>query len=129
MIHGIMGEHLGPREQPRPRTAGFDWRDASPSTTTSLGIVRSHAPVLHVMYVAEAALSVFLLLQRGPRERYDRQLSGSFVPRTAGEAQPRSSPILSSRATVKADNPSITFGEVGKKIGELWAKLSAAEKV
>ncbi|KDD76594.1 hypothetical protein H632_c168p1 [Helicosporidium sp. ATCC 50920] len=32
------------------------------------------------------------------------------------------------REQVKADNPGITFGEVGKKIGEQWAGLSAKEK-
>lgn len=33
------------------------------------------------------------------------------------------------RAEVKENNPGIAFGEVGKKLGEMWKGLSADEKV
>ena len=32
------------------------------------------------------------------------------------------------RAKVKADNPGITFGQIGKKLGEMWRALSDKEK-
>jgi hypothetical protein len=32
------------------------------------------------------------------------------------------------RAQVKEDNPEITFGGVGKKLGEMWRALSDDEK-
>ena len=32
------------------------------------------------------------------------------------------------RAQVKEDNPDITFGGVGKKLGEMWRALSDEEK-
>ena len=33
------------------------------------------------------------------------------------------------RDKVKADNPGIAFGEVGKKLGEAWRAASAEDKV
>ncbi len=30
---------------------------------------------------------------------------------------------------VKSDNPGIAFGEIGKKVGALWAALSEKDKV
>jgi structure-specific recognition protein 1 len=32
------------------------------------------------------------------------------------------------REKVKADNPGIAFGEVGRKLGELWRAATAEEK-
>ena len=32
------------------------------------------------------------------------------------------------RERVKAENPNISFGQIGKKMGEMWANLSATEK-
>jgi hypothetical protein len=32
------------------------------------------------------------------------------------------------RAQVKEDNPGISFGETGKKLGEMWKALSADDK-
>ena len=32
------------------------------------------------------------------------------------------------RAKVKEDNPGITFGQIGKKLGEMWRALSDKEK-
>ena len=32
------------------------------------------------------------------------------------------------RARVKQENPEITFGQVGKKLGEMWRALSDKEK-
>eukprot|EP00521_Asterionellopsis_glacialis_P000194 CAMPEP_0195254948 /NCGR_PEP_ID=MMETSP0706-20130129/5350_1 /TAXON_ID=33640 /ORGANISM="Asterionellopsis glacialis, Strain CCMP134" /LENGTH=74 /DNA_ID=CAMNT_0040307709 /DNA_START=105 /DNA_END=329 /DNA_ORIENTATION=+ len=32
------------------------------------------------------------------------------------------------RAKVKEENPDITFGGIGKKLGEMWRALSDAEK-
>jgi len=32
------------------------------------------------------------------------------------------------REKVKAENPDITFGQIGKKLGEMWRALSDEEK-
>jgi len=32
------------------------------------------------------------------------------------------------REKIKKDNPDITFGQVGKKLGEMWRALSDKEK-
>ena len=32
------------------------------------------------------------------------------------------------RPKVKEENPDITFGQIGKKLGEMWRALSDAEK-
>jgi hypothetical protein len=32
------------------------------------------------------------------------------------------------RAKVKEENPDITFGGIGKKLGEMWRELSEKEK-
>lgn len=32
------------------------------------------------------------------------------------------------RPKVKADNPDITFGQIGKKLGEMWRALPDKEK-
>lgn len=32
------------------------------------------------------------------------------------------------RAQIKEDNPDITFGQIGKKLGEMWRALSDEEK-
>ena len=36
--------------------------------------------------------------------------------------------VKENRAQVKEDNPDITFGQIGKKLGEMWRALSDEEK-
>lgn len=89
------------------------------------------SPPFSSMIIAEAHVRLLLFLQRSPGERCEsschscagepiRAPTGSAPSRSAGPDPP---------TAVKADNPGIAFGEVGKKIGEMWAKLSADDKV
>lgn len=58
-------------------------------------------------------------------------LSQSSAKKTGGSKKPLSGFMLFSkehRAQVKEDNPEITFGGVGKKLGEMWRALSDDEK-
>lgn len=34
----------------------------------------------------------------------------------------------SARDSIKANNPGISFGEIGKKGGEIWKKMSSSDK-
>eukprot|EP00429_Kryptoperidinium_foliaceum_P090675 CAMPEP_0176188666 /NCGR_PEP_ID=MMETSP0121_2-20121125/3033_1 /TAXON_ID=160619 /ORGANISM="Kryptoperidinium foliaceum, Strain CCMP 1326" /LENGTH=74 /DNA_ID=CAMNT_0017527249 /DNA_START=59 /DNA_END=283 /DNA_ORIENTATION=+ len=61
---------------------------------------------------------------------------GEFKPKKAGKKAGGSGKKLSgfmlfskeNRAKVKAENPDITFGQTGKKLGEMWRALSDKEK-
>jgi HMG (high mobility group) box len=57
--------------------------------------------------------------------------SQSSAKKSGGAKKPLSGFMLFSkehRAKVKEDNPDITFGGVGKKLGEMWRALSDSEK-
>ena len=60
---------------------------------------------------------------------------GEYRPKKAkksgGGKKPLSGFMLFSkehRPKVKEDNPDITFGQIGKKLGEMWRALSDKEK-
>ena len=57
--------------------------------------------------------------------------SQSSAKKSGGSKKPLSGFMLFSkehRAKVKEENPDITFGGVGKKLGEMWRALSDSEK-
>jgi len=61
---------------------------------------------------------------------------GEFKPKKASAKKGGSKKKLTgfmlfskeNREKVKAENPDITFGQIGKKLGEMWRALSDEEK-
>eukprot|EP00526_Cylindrotheca_closterium_P028275 CAMPEP_0113638338 /NCGR_PEP_ID=MMETSP0017_2-20120614/20077_1 /TAXON_ID=2856 /ORGANISM="Cylindrotheca closterium" /LENGTH=76 /DNA_ID=CAMNT_0000549427 /DNA_START=88 /DNA_END=318 /DNA_ORIENTATION=- /assembly_acc=CAM_ASM_000147 len=65
-----------------------------------------------------------------------KKKDGEFKPKTAKKGGAKKKRPLSGfmkfsqehRATVKEENPELTFGGIGKKLGEMWRALTDKEK-